>query len=49
MVSLSSGGDFQWDIKDKAGVSAAKGLYYLRLELKGDFGTMKKIYKILIL
>ena len=37
-----------WDLKDKKGTSVAAGLYYLRVEVKGDFGTTGKILKVLV-
>ena len=49
MVSLGGDATFQWDLKDKTEKPVANGLYYLRLEATGSFGTVKKIFKILIL
>jgi hypothetical protein len=46
---LDAAGTFQWDLKDKTEKPVANGLYYLRLEVSGNFGTVKKIFKILIL
>lgn len=45
---LSGSQTFGWDLKDHTGVPAARGLYYLRLELSGDFGKVQKIRKVLI-
>ncbi len=48
-LSLSGSGTFQWDLRDKTGAQAAMGLYYIRLEVSGDFGKVKKILKVLVL
>jgi hypothetical protein len=48
-VNLAEKGIFEWDLKDKTETPVAKGLYYLRLELSGDSGKVKKIFKILVL
>jgi hypothetical protein len=48
-LNLPSGGTFQWDVKDKAGIPVARGLYYLRLEVKNPSGDIKKILKVLVL
>jgi hypothetical protein len=41
-------GTVTWDLKDKEGASAALGLYYLRVEVKGDAAMTRKVLKILI-
>jgi hypothetical protein len=46
-VSLAGKSTFQWDWKDRIGARVANGLYYLRLEVNGEYGTVKRIYKIL--
>jgi hypothetical protein len=48
-LSLSGSGTFTWDLKDKTGTPVARGIYYLRLEITGDFNTVKKVLKILVL
>jgi len=45
---VTGAGSIVWDLKDKAGAPAALGLYYLRVEVKGNTGTTRKILKILI-
>lgn len=49
VLSLSGSGTFAWDLKDKTGAPIARGIYYLRLEISGDFSTVKKVVKILVL
>jgi hypothetical protein len=39
---------FQWDLNDKAGIQAANGLYYVRVQVAGPKPSMK-ILKVLIL
>ncbi len=46
---LAGNGAFQWDLRDKTSVPVAKGIYYIRLELVGDFGTVRKIVKVIVL
>lgn len=41
-------GTFQWDLRDKTGTPAAKGLYYLRLEVTDSTGKLKRIFKLLV-
>ncbi len=48
-TTLSGSGNFSWDLKDKLGAKVADGLYYLRVEVKGDFGKDQKILKVLVL
>ncbi len=38
-----------WDLRDKAGVKAASGLYYLRVEVTEASGTTVRIKKVLVL
>ncbi|HVZ81878.1 MAG TPA: glycoside hydrolase family 9 protein [bacterium] len=45
---LSSDQTFGWDLKDRTGTPAARGLYYLRMELTGNFGKVQTIRKVLI-
>jgi hypothetical protein len=40
--------NFQWDLKDVSGNSAANGLYYVRIQVTGA-QTTSKILKVLIL
>jgi hypothetical protein len=46
---VSGAGIFQWDLKDKSGVWAANGPYYLRVQVKESRGTVTRILKILVL
>jgi hypothetical protein len=48
-LDVGNGGIYQWDLKDKSGALVARGLYYLRLDVKGPAGGVKKILKILVL
>ena len=45
---LPGSGTFQWDLMDKTGTPAAKGLYYLRLEVTDASSKVKRIFKLLI-
>lgn len=47
-LDLATSQTFGWDLRDHTGVPAARGLYYLRMELSGDFGKIQKIRKVLI-
>ena len=48
ILSFPASGTFQWDLRDRQGTPVAHGLYYLRLEVAGDFGSTKKILKVLV-
>jgi len=45
---INGSGSVQWDLRDKSGSEVAPGLYYLRIEVKGSFGTIRRIAKILV-
>jgi hypothetical protein len=47
-TDISASQSFGWDLRDHTGVPAARGLYYLRLELDGDYGKVRKVCKVLI-
>ncbi len=47
--SFSGNGTIQWDMKDKLGIEAAGGLYYIRVEVQTSGGTTRKIFKILVI
>jgi flagellar hook assembly protein FlgD len=38
-----------WDLKDKAGVSVANGLYYVRVVVSAPNNSVTKILKVLVL
>jgi hypothetical protein len=48
-TTISSYGSIQWDLRDQRGHRVAAGLYYLRVEIKGDFGSVRKIVKVIVL
>ncbi len=48
-ILLSNGGALQWDLKDSSGVPVASGLYYLRISVKSDSGSLTKILKLLVI
>ena len=48
-LAMNASGNFVWDLKDKQGAPVARGIYYLRVEVKGAFGTVQKILKVLVL
>jgi hypothetical protein len=45
---FNGGGTIQWNSQDKTGIKAASGLYYLRLEVQTSGGTIRKVFKILV-
>ncbi len=47
-ASVNGTGVIQWNLRDKTGTLVADGLYYLRVEVQGDFGTVRKIVKIIV-
>lgn len=47
-TDIATSQSFAWDLKDRTGVPAARGIYYLRLELEGDYGKVQKVRKVLI-
>ncbi|HEY5039827.1 MAG TPA: hypothetical protein VIJ93_12215, partial [bacterium] len=46
---LNGNGSIQWDLKDRVGSNVARGLYYFRIEINGNFGTVRKVLKALVL
>src|SRR5579871_780059 len=46
---FTNGGTFQWGLTDLAGKPVASGLYYLRLEVAADSGTVHRTLKILVI
>jgi endoglucanase len=47
--SIDGSGNFQWDLRDRSGTKVSLGLYYVRIEVVGTGGSIKKIFKILVL
>lgn len=48
-VQFSGSGNIVWDLKDKGGTDVARGLYYLKLDVHSDPGSVKKSFKLLVL
>jgi len=48
-LAMTDLGLFRWDLTDKRGDPAARGIYYIRLEVSGPFGKASKIVKVLVL
>lgn len=48
-ATFTNGGAFRWDLTDLSGKPVASGLYYLRLEVKADSGTLHKTLKVLVI
>lgn len=47
--SFIGSGSVSWDLKDKTGVSVARGLYYLKVEIHSSNETVRKTLKVLVL
>ena len=46
---MNGNGFVQWDLKDKDGSDAARGLYYIRVQVQAGTQAARKILKVLIL